>query len=162
VIVWAPGSGDKKNEFLPQIGMIKETKANLDGCWNHRGDKFAVGSSSGVIYVGSFFANSNFWVAHPVTKKAAHKASVLCVRFDPLSSRVVASCSLDGTVQITSCYNKDLDLDSAGPFGSVISYGDTLVSISNNGWVNSVAFSPSSSFLCYVTQDCEVNFATLS
>ena len=61
VIVWEPGT---KNEFLPQLGMIKEYKANLDGSWNHRGDKFCVGASSGTIYIGTYSPNNNFWVAH--------------------------------------------------------------------------------------------------
>lgn len=36
------------------------------------------------------------------------------------------------------------------------------MSVSCNGWVNSVAFSPSASQICYVTHDCEVNFADVS
>ena len=92
VIVWDP-----KNNFTPQMGMIKEMKANLDASWNTRGDKFCVGSSSGHIYIGTFSEANNFWVAHPLSKKGVHKASVVSVKFDSLSSRVVASASLDGT-----------------------------------------------------------------
>ena len=128
--------------------MVKEMKSNLDCNWNHRGDKFCIGSGSGNVYLGTFFAENNFWVAHPLKKKALHKSSVVCVRFDPLSGRVIASASLDGTVQITSAYKEELDTDSAGPFGQVTSYGDTLLSVSSNGWINHLAFSPSSSTLC--------------
>lgn len=92
VIVW-----DQSKDYLPQMGMIKESRANLDASWNHRGDKFIVGASSGNIYLGRYFPDNNFWVAHPVTKKPKHAASVVCARFDPLAGRVVASCSLDGT-----------------------------------------------------------------
>lgn len=86
---------------------------------------------------------------------------MVCAKFDPLSSRVVISSSLDGTVQITTCYNKDLDTDTAGPFGGVTSYGESLLSLSCNGWVNYVSFSPSANQICYVTHDCEVNFANV-
>ena len=97
-IVWEQGKGDKKYEFLPQMGMIKESKANLDAAWNYRGDKFAIGSSSGHVYIGTYSKANNFWVAHPFShKKAPHKASVVSVVFDS-TSRVVASASLDGTV----------------------------------------------------------------
>ena len=137
-------------------------KSNLDCNWNQRGDKFCIGSGSGNVYLGTFFAENNFWVAHPLKKKALHKSSVVCVRFDPLSGRVIASASLDGTVQITSAYKEELDTDSAGPFGQVTSYGETLLSVSSNGWINHLAFSPSSSTLCYLTHDCELNFADLS
>lgn len=115
--------------------------------------------------MGSYFADQNFWVAHSISKsssKPIHKASVVSSCFDPLSSRVVISSSLDGTVQITTCYNKDLDKEGAGPFGSVTTYGETLLSLSCNGWVNGVSFSPSATTVCYVTHDCEVNFADVS
>ena len=73
--------------------------AHLDGVWNAKGDKFAVAASSGNVYIGRYHADNNFWVAHAVTKKQPlHKASVVCVRFDPLSGRVVASASLDGSI----------------------------------------------------------------
>lgn len=79
--------------------MIGESKANLDAAWNTSGTAFCVGSSSGNIYVGTYSEANNFWVAHPLSKKkAAHKASVVCVRFEPLSGKVVASASLDGTI----------------------------------------------------------------
>jgi WD40 repeat protein len=94
IIVWKP-QGDS---FTPQIGMNQEKKAHLHATWNHRGDKFCVGSSSGHVYLAEFNENNNFWVAQPIKKKPVHKASVVCVRFDSQSGRVIASASLDGTV----------------------------------------------------------------
>lgn len=142
--------------------MIKESKSNLDASWNPRGDKFCVGSGSGTVYVGSFFPENNFWVAHPLKKKQQHKASVVCVRFDPLSGRVVCSGSLDGTVMITSAYLKEQDVDGSGPFANVTSYGETLLSVTSNGFINHVAFTPDASNICYLTHDCELNFAEVS
>jgi len=163
VIVWEQGSGAKSNDFAPQMGMIKESKANLDACWNFRGDKFCVGSSSGFIYVGHYSKANNFWVAQALAKKPTHKASVVSVKFDTLSSRVMASSSLDGTCQITSCFEADLDSSStAGPFGMVSTIGETLLSVSCNGWINFVTFSPSCNSICYGTQDCELNFCNVS
>lgn len=147
---------------MPQLGILKENRANLDASWNHRGDKFCVASTSGFFYIGTYFAENNFWVGHPVQKKPSHKASVVCARFDPASSRVVATCSMDGTCQITSCYNEDLDKDSSGPFGNVTGYGDTLFQVTSNGWVNQLSFSPTGNTLCYITHDCELNFADVS
>ena len=87
------------------MGVFEELRANLDASWNISGDKFCVATSSGNIYIGSDDKQNNFWVAHALDeKKPTHKASVVCARFDPLSGRVVASCSLDGNVIISSCY----------------------------------------------------------
>lgn len=80
------------------MGVNQEKMATLDGAWNAKGDKYAVAASSGNVYVGTYYPDNNFWVAHPLTKKPLHKASVVCVRFDPGSGRVVASASLDGSV----------------------------------------------------------------
>jgi WD40 repeat protein len=51
VIIW---NMDDKGNFMPKMGILRELKANFDASWNTRGDKFAVGSSSGFVYVGSF------------------------------------------------------------------------------------------------------------
>lgn len=83
-----------------------------------------MGASSGHVFVGSYNNEVNFWVAisltgDPAFSKPLHKASVMSVRFDPGSSRVVASASADGIVQITSCYNPEIDEAGTGPFADV-------------------------------------------
>lgn len=150
VIIWDQIDGGTPR---PQMGVLNEKKANLDASWSTKGDKFCVGSSSGIVYVGTYSSQANFWVAHGTKKeKPIHKASVICTRFDPLSGRAVASCSLDGTIQITSCYKEEVDgSNNAGPFGGVTSYGEQLFSMSCNGWVNGLAFAPNSALVSYVT-----------
>lgn len=78
-----------------------------------------------------------------------HKSSVVSVCFDPQSSRVLASASTDGECRITTCYLKEVDTDSNGPFGKVSSFGECLIKLSSIGWINSVVFSPNSSQICY-------------
>lgn len=116
------------------------------------------------MYIGTFSVEANFWVAHPLKKSSLHKASVVNVRFDNMSGRAVFSCSLDGTVQVSSCYQAAVDGTDAGagPFGTITSFGENLLSISSNGWINGLSVSPDCSQMCYVTQDCEVNFVDLS
>ena len=95
----------------------------------------------------------------------------MSVKFDSLSSRVVASASLDGTCQITSCYLKEVDNNQtitpfgnmgSGPFGNVDSFGETLLKVDCNGWINYCAFSPDCNTLAFCTQDCEVGFLNVS
>ena len=84
VIVWEQGKGADAATYVPQMGVLQEKKANLDASWNTKGDKFCVGSSSGFVYVGTWSADANFWVAYPTKKdKPIHKASVINTRFDP-------------------------------------------------------------------------------
>lgn len=80
------------------MAIIKETKANIDAAWNHNGTKFCIGAASGQVFIGNFSKSNNFWIGQTLGgKKAVHKSSVVSVRFDPLSGRVCASGSTDGT-----------------------------------------------------------------
>ena len=74
----------------------------------------------------------------------------------------MASASLDGTIQINTVYIEELDKDSEGPFGSITSTGETLHTITCNGWVNFINFSPDCRTICYTTHDCELNFTDVS
>ena len=82
----------------------------MDASWNQLGNKFCVGASSGNVFVGTFEDVQNFWVTKSISgKKPLHSASVVSVRFDPLSGRAVASASVDGKCYVTSCYNENTD-----------------------------------------------------
>lgn len=147
----------------PQLAVIKETKSNVDASWNHLGNKFCVGASSGNVFIGRFEPLSGFWVAGSISgKKPLHSQTVVGVRFDPLSGRVVASASADGKCYITTCFVEETDTAGSGPFAGVTSYGETLLSFNSVGWVNSVSFSPDATTIAFFSHDCEINFADVS
>ena len=88
----------------------------------------------------------------PPLGKPLHKASVLCVRFDPGSGRVCASASADGSVIITSAFDEDLDSadPGTGPFAGVTDEaGTVLFRLKTNVWNNTLAFSPSGQTLAF-------------
>jgi len=51
VIVWGLNAEGK---HIPALCAVKELKSNLFASWNHRGDKFCVGGSSGHVFIGTF------------------------------------------------------------------------------------------------------------
>lgn len=163
MLVWTE-STNVENKMNATLCAIKELKSNLDAAWNHRGDKFCVGASSGHVFVGSYNDVVGFWVAisqteEPPLGKPLHKASVVCTRFDPGSGRVVASASADGQVIISSSYEETLDSDGTGPFAGVTDdAGEIIFKLKSTCWVNTLAFSPSGSTLVYATHDCELHF----
>jgi WD40 repeat protein len=124
--------------------IVKEKKSNLDCQWNRFGDKFVIGSSSGFVYQCTYNEAQKFWVAEQ-DRKARHTDSVIQVRYDPGSGHVVASVSLDGTVQIKSCYNADIDSthDASGLFAGIRTSGVTVFKFNPGQWINSFSFSPS-------------------
>ena len=96
VIVWEESK--EVGGLKPQLAVVKETKANIDAAWNHKGNKFVVGAASGHVFIGTFSQSNNFWVGMALGgKKPFHKSSVVSVRFDPVSGRVCTSGSTDGT-----------------------------------------------------------------
>ena len=161
IIIWSP---TEQGKLLPNLCAVKELKANLFASWNHRGDKFCVGGSSGHVFIGTYNDQLNFWVAlsqteEPPLGKPLHKASVTTVRFDPGSGRALASCSADGTVVVSSAYNAEIDNDGTGPFAGVTSEaGDIIFKLKTNVWNNTLAFSPSGATLAFASHDCEMHF----
>ncbi len=59
-LVWSADTAT--NGYRPTLAVIKETKANIDGAWNHRGDKFCIGSASGSVFIATFSTSNNFWI----------------------------------------------------------------------------------------------------
>lgn len=98
--------------------------------------------------------------------KPRHKDSVLQVRYDPGSGHVSASCSLDGTIQIKSCFLEEFDgpgkASATGPFAGIDTDGDTVFKFNPGSWVNLFAFSPNSSQFVYGTHDSELHFASIT
>ena len=105
--------------------------------------------------MGSYDDTVSFWVAisltgDPAYNKPLHKASVLSVRFDPGSSRVVASASADGNVQITSCYDEIIDTAGTGPFAEVTAeFGTKIFQFNSKCWNNTLAFNQSGEWLAF-------------
>lgn len=92
-----------------------------------------------------------------------HDAPVVCVRFDPLSSRVIASASADGQVIVSTSYYEELDgkAEAAGPFGKVNSQ-EILFRFKCSEWVNTISFSPSGKWIAFATHDSTMHFVPIT
>lgn len=152
---------------MPNLCNLKELRSCLFATWNCRGDKWAVGGSSGHVFIGTYNVACSMWIAFSQTEeppqgRPLHKASVMQVRFDPLSGRALASASADGQVIITSAYKPEVDdADTgSGPFaGLTAEFGEILFRLKTNVWNNTIAWSPSGETLAFASHDCELHFA---
>ena len=95
-------------------------------------------------------------------KKPLHDASVVQVRFDHLSGRMIASASLDSKIKLTTAYLEDLDSDGSGPFANITTYGETLMAVKMGSWTNGLAFSPNCTEIGCVNQGGELIFYPVS
>jgi WD40 repeat protein len=147
---------------MPQLCNIKELKANTDAVWNMRGDKFAVGASSGFVFIGTYNEAVGLWIAQAISDKPTHDSPVTKVCFDPLSGKCVASASTDGTVQLNSDFNEEVDSKTGdGPFGN-FNEPAQIFKFKCGEWVNSLSFSPSGHELAFATHDSTMHFVSIT
>ena len=59
-IVW---DQNEAGMFMPQQCVTREAIANIDAAWNCFGNKFAVGSSSGMVRQCYYNASVKMWIA---------------------------------------------------------------------------------------------------
>ena len=71
VIVWK----DSKDGLLPTLANVKETKANIDAVWNHKGNKFAVATASGNVFIGVYSEENAFWLGSQIGMTIYYKTA---------------------------------------------------------------------------------------
>lgn len=114
--------------------------------------------------MGTYNTDLQFWVAlsqtdEPPLGKPLHKDSVTSVKFDPGSSRVIASASSDGRVLISAAYIPALDTAGTGPFAGVTNeLNEVLFTFKTNCWNSTLDFSPSGEILAFASYDSEMHF----
>lgn len=99
------------------------------------------------------------------TNRPRHKDSVTNVRYDPGASRVSASCSLDGTIKINSCYEEEidgLDANPIGPFAGITSNDVSIFKFNPGAWINTFCFSSDGSQFVWATHDSELHFCSIT
>jgi hypothetical protein len=63
--------------YRPNLAVVKETKANIDGNWNTRGDKFCIGSASGNVFIATYSEANDFWIGQPISKQYQELLSLI-------------------------------------------------------------------------------------
>lgn len=79
VIVWEEATDI--NGLKPQLAVIKETKSNVDAQWNHAGNKFCVGASSGNVFIGIYDEMSAFWTAQSISKNPLSRRLIIYLNY---------------------------------------------------------------------------------
>ena len=92
-----------------------------------------------------------------------HKSTVTCLSWHP-NSQLLATGSSDLRCRVFSCYVPEVD----GPnqqianFSDNRPFGEDYVEFASNGWVNSVAWSPSGNSLAFCGHDSSIHFASFA
>ena len=83
--------------------------------------------------------------------KKKFKSTVLCCAFHPYNGQVVATGSSDFKCRIYSTFIAEVDgaAPNAWPFETPLEFGEPYLELSAQGWVNSVAWSPTGNVMAF-------------
>mmetsp|Transcript_33752 Transcript_33752/g.41546 ORF Transcript_33752/g.41546 Transcript_33752/m.41546 type:complete len:229 (+) Transcript_33752:252-938(+) len=133
----------RKQKWKPSLSILRINRAALSCRWSPDGTKFAVASGSKVVPVCYYESSQDWWVSKMIKK---HKSTVIDVAWHP-NSQLLATASSDFKCRVFSAYIDNLEERPAKTFFGDMSrfkFGDPITEFdSANGWVESVAWSPS-------------------
>ncbi|CAK67372.1 unnamed protein product (macronuclear) [Paramecium tetraurelia] len=131
------------NTWSKDLVIITNEKAILSGEWAPNGQKCVVGTACHKAFVLFFEEKNNWWHNQQIN---CFYSSVTACRFHP-SGRVLGLGSTDQTFKLVSCVIQDNinseDQSYNGLFKDIKTFGEILVTINLNGWVNSIDFTQS-------------------
>ena len=151
--VWTLVNG----EWKPTLSILRINRAALSARWSPDGSKFAIASGAKVVPVCHYDqANDNDWWVSKMIKK--HKSTIVDIAWHP-NSQLLATACCDFKCRVFSAY-MDIDTPVDSIFGDLgaTAFGDLLAEFdSSNGWVESVAWSPSGNRLAFAGHDSTVS-----
>ncbi|CAD8141193.1 unnamed protein product [Paramecium octaurelia] len=131
------------NTWSKDLVIITNEKAILSGEWAPNGQKCVVGTACHKAFVLFFEEKNNWWHNQQIN---CFYSSVTACRFHP-SGRVLGLGSTDQTFKLVSCVIQENinseDQSYTGVFKDIKTFGEILVTINLNGWVNSIDFNQS-------------------
>lgn len=134
---------ESNNVWKPTLVVLRVNRAVLDVKWSLDGSRFAATSGSKEISV-CFYDQPHDWYVSKLVKKK-FKSTVLCCAFHPKNSQILLTGCADFKCRAYSTFSADADGTSVifAPFSSPVAFGEIFVELSAQGWINSVAWSPS-------------------
>lgn len=175
--VWdrLPGAA---STWKPTLVLLRLRRAANCVQWSPNGEKFAVGGAEGIISVGYYERDNDWWVCKHL-KSSLDSSPILAVTWHP-SERLLAASSLAGKVQVLGTWLKQVDgaegaaaarnadrgqasppawISSMGGDGGSLWEGNfdkQLGSLEYGCWVHSLSFSPSGNVLAMAAHDGNV------
>jgi len=147
------------NVWKPVLVILRINRAATHVKWSPHENKFAVGCGANLVSVCSFESDHDWWVSKHIKN---HSSTVTHIAWHP-SNALLATASTDFKARIFSALIKGVDKSAPTlPMGTKAPFGSLVAEASTNGWVQSVAWSPSGNVLGYVSQDSIVHFLDIS
>lgn len=143
------------NTWKPVLVLLRINRAATAAKWSPQENKFAVASGAKTISVCYFEQENDWWVSKHITKPIC--STVLSLDWHPNNS-ILAAGSADNRVRVFGAAIKSVDSKQPSTvWGDKYQFKSLLAEYQSNGWVHSVAFSPSGNSLAWTSHDSTVN-----
>lgn len=161
--VWdrLPGAG---TAWKPTLVLLRLRRAANCVRWSPDGRKFAVGGAEGIISIGYYEAENDWWICKHL-KSSLDGSPILAVAWHP-SGKLLAASSLAGNVQILGTCLKQVDGKSpsnvqdptwvSDPTLLKDNFDKLLGSLVYGCWIHSLGFAPSGNTLAMAAHDGHV------
>lgn len=153
-----------QDQWIAKVSVLKIERAAIRVKWSPDGQKFAVASGSKVASICFFQPEQDWWVSQ-LTKRGAHKSTVLDVAWHP-SSQLFATACCDFKCRIFSAFIEKVDSTAANTvLGSMHNkgFGQLMIEFEATGaWIEAVAWSPSGNGLAFIGHDATISFVDLA
>jgi actin related protein 2/3 complex subunit 1A/1B len=144
--------------WKPTLVILRINRAATHVRWSPQENKFAVASGAKLVSVCYFEEDNDWWVSKHIKK---HRSTVLSVDWHP-NNLLLATGSSDFRARIFSAAIKGVDKSPKSDLfpNKPTAFGECLAEFDQvQGWVHSVAWSPSGQVLAFTGHDSRIAFA---
>ena len=142
-----------QNEWKENFVALRLRRAATCVRWSADGLKFAVGGAEGIVSVGYYEAENDWWVCKHL--KSLDGSPVLSLAWHP-SGKLLAVATLSGNVEILTTFLKNVPSNnSVNPswLQASDSFDENVGSLNYGCWIHSMSFSPSGDILAMAAHD---------
>jgi actin related protein 2/3 complex subunit 1A/1B len=142
-----------RNEWRENFVALRLRRAATCVRWSADGLKFAVGGAEGIVSVGYYEVENDWWVCKHL--KSLDGSPVLSLAWHP-SGRLLAVATLSGSVEVLTTFLKNVPSNNANPSwlqSDDDSFDENVGSLNYGCWIHSMSFSPSGDTLAMAAHD---------
>lgn len=149
----------KGAEWRPTLVLLRLRRAATCVKWSHDGRKFAVGGSEGVVSVGHYEVENDWWVCKHL--KNIDGSAILSLAWHP-NGRLLSVSTLAGKVHILTTSLKAVDGQSSPQLNwipeplALSTFDQSTHSFNFGCWIHGMEFSPDGNSLVMAGHDANV------
>lgn len=151
----------EQNIWNPQLVLLRFKRGAVGAKWNATGTQFAIGGVEGIVAIGYYEAENNWWVCKHL-KKHFGGSPVQCLTWHP-NGALLAVGLLDGNLHLVSAFlemaqDKGANIENSwcSTGQDVFAFDNLILTVEVGSWIHEISFSPSGNALAWSTHSGHV------